>query len=82
MKAHARVNEGALLNKLAGQVCLKAVADVRKHNPIVAVEAFLWMTSPDWAIWADAAGIPYADPIRLLTSGRAARAKTKVKTNR
>lgn len=69
MKAFARVNEGAKLRRLAAHVLLQAMGDVRKPNPLDAVESFLWLTGPDFPIWAEVAGIPFADPISILTRG-------------
>ena len=63
------------LRQLAVNVCLKAIEQTRDRDPLTALDACLWLLSSDFGLWAEVAGIPYADTLQLLTSGR--RVKTK-----
>lgn len=67
------------LRRLAAGVCLQAVKDAKDKDPLVSLDAVVWMTGEDFGFWADAAGIPFADPFELLTSGRAGKARTRAK---
>jgi len=59
------------LRRLAVAVCLKALDEARKPDPVTALDAVLFLTGPDFPIWAEAAGLPFADPWQVLTSGAA-----------
>jgi len=70
------------LRRLAANVCLKALDELRKPDPVTALDAVLWLTGEDFPIWAEAAGLPFADPFQLLASGAAMkRIRTKGKTH-
>ena len=59
------------LRRLAANVCLKALDELRRPDPVNALDAVLWLTGEDFPIWAEAAGLPFADPFQLLASGAA-----------
>lgn len=66
------------LRRLAANVCLKALDELRNSDPVKALDALMWVTSDDFPFWAEAAGLPFADPWQVLTSGRASqRIRTK-----
>ncbi|NUQ86495.1 MAG: hypothetical protein HUU11_17465 [Anaerolineales bacterium] len=68
------------LRKLAAMVCVQAVKDAAKDkDPLLALDAVLWLTGENFGFWAEAAGFPDADPFELLTSGLAGTAMTRVK---
>lgn len=68
------------LRRLAANVCLKALDELRARDPVKVLDALAWLTSNDFPVWADAAGLPFADPWQVLTSGRAnQRIRTKGK---
>ncbi|NWG33527.1 MAG: hypothetical protein HXY42_03720 [Chloroflexi bacterium] len=64
------------LRQLAVSVCLHAVDEAKDKDPLVSLDAILWLTGENFGFWADAAGIPFADPFEELTSGRVGKAKT------
>lgn len=70
------------LRRLAASVCLKALDELRARDPVTQLDALVWLTSSDFPIWADAAGLPFADPWHVLTSGAAIkRIRTKGKAH-
>lgn len=62
---------------LATNVCLRAIEDARDPDPLTALDACMWLLSSDFPLWVEAAGLPFADPWELLTSGRAMQARTR-----
>ncbi|GEM_PF-3660409 len=58
------------LRHLAARVCLQAIRDIRGDDPLAGLDAFFWLTGPDFGFWAEAAGIPFGDPLAVLTGGR------------
>jgi hypothetical protein len=77
MKATARVHENAMLAQLAAQVCLTALDELKGKDPVKALDALMWLTGRDFPLWAEAAGVPFADPLLLLTTGKAKAIRTK-----
>ena len=65
------------LRRLAAMVCLRAIEETRSRDPLTALDAILWLLSDDFGLWAGAANLPFADIVRLLTSGQRMRTKTK-----
>ena len=59
------------LRRLAGAVILQTLRDLIAPDPVRALDAALFLTGSDFGIWADAAGVPFADGARLLTVGNA-----------
>ena len=66
------------LRALASAVFIRAIEETKSRDPITALDACLWLASDDAAIWLDCAGMGEANPVWLLTSGRA-RKRTKKK---
>lgn len=59
------------LRQLAAHVVTQALRELRGRDPLASVNAFLWLTGPDFAWWAEWAGMPLADPFRMLQTGAA-----------
>lgn len=62
--------ENKNIRQLAVQVCLRAVKELKGKDVLTALDAFLWLTSDDFPIWAEAAGLPFADPFGLVNGER------------
>ena len=65
------------IRQLAAQVVLQAIEDAKAPDPLLALDAIDWLTGNDFGLWAEVANIPFANPVELLTSGKARKAKTK-----
>lgn len=72
------------LRRLAAVVVTQAIADAKNGNLSIEkrLDALLWLTGPDIGWWFEWAGVPFADPIALLTSGHAKTARTARRKNR
>lgn len=57
-------------SQLMAAIFVQAVRDARGANLPQALDAVLWLSSPDAEIYLDAVGLD-VDPLALLTSGRA-----------
>ncbi len=57
---------------LAAAVFLQAVIDLQHRDIIHALDAALWLTGPEAALWLDGLHTPDMDPLELLTSGQLA----------
>jgi hypothetical protein len=67
------------LRRLAAQVCLTAFQELKGRDVLKALDAVLWMTGPDFVQWAEWAGLPFADPLPLLTNGSLDRTRVRRK---
>jgi len=56
---------------LMAAVIVQAVADLKNPNPVTALDAALFLTGDDFALWAEAVGVPDLDGIQFLISGQA-----------
>ena len=56
---------------LAAAVIVEAIEDARSADIRKALDATLWLVSADFPWWAEWAGMPVADPLKILTNGRA-----------
>ena len=83
MKATIRICEdvpAANLRQLAAQVCLTALTEAKDPDPVKALDAVMWLTSADdFPFWAECAGLPFADPLALLTGGNLNRIRVRKK---
>ncbi|MBN1451130.1 MAG: hypothetical protein JW963_08965 [Anaerolineales bacterium] len=73
------VSRDAQLSRLAADVCLTALEEAKSNDPIAALDAIFWLTGDDFPLWAEWAGIPFADARALITSGRARRVRIRRK---
>jgi hypothetical protein len=71
MKPMVRIHPYANMKLIAVAVVKQAVADLRHQDPARSVDAALWLTGPEFQIWADFCDMPYADPFKMLTTGAA-----------
>lgn len=53
------------LRRLAAQVCLTAFDELKSQDVLRALDAAYWVTGPDFAVWAEWAGLPFADPVQV-----------------
>lgn len=67
------------LRELAAAVVNKAVKDSQSNDEILAIDAIYWLTGSDFPWWVEVAGLPFADPFKLLSDGKA-RFKTKARS--
>lgn len=53
---------------MIGNVIEQAIWDIAHFasSPSRAMDAYLWLTGPDFGLWCEAAGMPDADPLYLL----------------
>lgn len=65
------------LRRLAAMVCLRALDELKGEDPLIALDALLWITSGDFEMWAEVAGVPFADPFIVLTRGNSYRTRKK-----
>jgi hypothetical protein len=66
-----QIHEGAELHRLAAQICLQAVRDlIYEKNPVKKLDAFLFVTSPDFQVWSDAGSLEFPNPYKLLSNLR------------
>jgi len=77
VRATPRIHEGADLQQLATAVISQAVRDAAaKKSPMrKRLEAFFWLVSPEFTVWADFAGAEYLNPYKLLPHLEEARKK-------
>jgi hypothetical protein len=71
MKPTVRISPYAPLKLIAVAVVKQAIQDLEHQDPVRSVDAALWLTGPEFQIWADFCEMPYADPFKMLTSGAA-----------
>jgi hypothetical protein len=65
MKSETEVNDAGV-RSLASSMIIQAIADVKNKNaPIRQLDAYLWLTSPDFEFWCDVAGV-YLDIYKIL----------------
>lgn len=55
--------------RLIAAVFIQAAQDAKGGDPILALDAALWLASPDAETFLEAVGFD-ADPLELLTSGK------------
>jgi hypothetical protein len=67
------------LRKLATATLLQALHDAQNAKIELALEAAMWLCGPDIGLWLEWAGMSFADPFKLLSSGGARKAKTRQK---
>lgn len=67
------------LRRLAAQVCLTALEELKGADVLTALDAVYWITGPDFAQWAEWAGLPFADPLKLLTNGKLFQTRIRTK---
>lgn len=67
------------LRRLAAQVCLTAFEELKGRDIVTALDAFLWVTGADFMQWAEWAGLPFADPLPVLTNGLLDRTRVRSK---
>jgi hypothetical protein len=77
MKSRPRVHEAAVLRDLARAVIAQAIRDLKASDLIKKLDAFLWLTSNDFRVWADAMGAPFMDPFQMLSIGGARKLRGK-----
>jgi hypothetical protein len=66
------------LRQLAACTILQAFHDAQNADePERRLDAVLWLASEDAAWWCEWAGMPFADVAKVLSSGRARKAKTR-----
>ena len=66
------------LRQLATCVVLQALEDAKHARGIERkLDAALWLTGPDISWWCEWAGMPFADPFEILTSGAARKSQTR-----
>ena len=70
------------LRRLAGAVITQAIADLTAPDPVRALDSVLWLTGGDFGLWAEVAGVPFADGVRLLTIGNATSASKQARRMR
>ena len=58
------------LRKLAAAVLTQALTDLKRGDPVRCLDALAFLTSDDFPWWAEWAGMPDADAIPMLTSGK------------
>jgi hypothetical protein len=64
--------------RLMSAVFAQAVRDAKGGDLLKSLDAVLWLSGPDAEMYLDAVGFP-ADPLLLLTSGQARKAKAERK---
>jgi hypothetical protein len=64
-----KIDSNAQLQQLAHAMVKQALRDLKASNPVQAVDALLWLTGPDFGIWAEVWGVPFADSWQMLISG-------------
>jgi hypothetical protein len=60
------------IRRLAAQVINQAIRDLLHKPQYVKKEVFLWMTSPEFRVWADMAGADQLNVYQLLPNLRRA----------
>lgn len=64
------------LKQLAVMTVAQALRDAARGRIEQQLDAVLWLVGEDSGFWLEWAGLPYADPIMLITSGQAKTART------
>ena len=59
-----------LVRALVASVVRQALVDLKASDIILALDAALWITGPDGALWLEALDMPAANATNLLASGR------------
>lgn len=61
-----KIGEGAQVERLAAAVVNQAVKDLLMGNPLQQITALEFLLSPDFALWAGAAGSDLLNPRIVL----------------
>lgn len=82
MKTTVRIYQdvpSSQLRQLAANVCLTAFEELKGRDVVTALDAFLWVTGANFMQWAEWAGLPFADPLPVLTNGLLDRTRVRRK---
>ena len=65
------------LRQLATVTILQAFTDAKSKDVVTQLDAVMWLTGPDFAQWAEWAGMSFVEVWQVLTSGQARKARTR-----
>jgi len=69
------IHSEALLQDLAVNVINQAIKDLKKRDPVKALDALSFLAGADFEIWSTTAGAEHLNPFRMLSIGGAKRAR-------
>lgn len=63
-----KIHQDALIKELAMEMIFQAVRDLGCQDIVLILDAQQWLNGSDFPLWAEAAGIPFADPNEIMSS--------------
>lgn len=69
------MNEVGGWRELGIAVLIQAIQDAKSEDELKALDAALWLVSDDVPLWLEGVGLPDVDALKLVTTGKARKAK-------